>query len=44
MRFFLSQGKYTVGILNKSSIIECKSIPTPMIKKMNDDDSVEINP
>jgi hypothetical protein len=47
MRFFLSQGKYTVGILKKFSMTKCKSIPTPMVmdlKKMNDDDSDEIDP
>jgi hypothetical protein len=42
---FLSQGKYTVGILKKFSMTECKSMPTPMVmKKMNDDDSSEIDP
>jgi hypothetical protein len=44
---FLSQGKYTVGILKKFSMTECKSMPTPMVmdlKKMNDDDSDEIDP
>jgi hypothetical protein len=36
---FLSQGKYTVEILKKFSMTECKSMPTPMVmdlKKMND--------
>jgi hypothetical protein len=44
---FLSQGKYTVEILKKFSMTECKSMPTPMmmdLKKMNDDDSDEIDP
>jgi hypothetical protein len=43
---FPSQGKYTVGILKKFSMTECKSIPTPMmnLKKINDDDSNEIVP
>jgi hypothetical protein len=44
---FLSQGKYTVGILNKFSMKECKSMPTTMmmyLKKMNDDDLDEIDP
>jgi hypothetical protein len=31
MRIFLSQGKYTVGILNKFSMTECKSMSTPMV-------------
>jgi hypothetical protein len=47
MRFFLSQGKYTVRILKKFSMTKCKSMPTPMmmdLKKMNDDDSEEIHP
>ena len=46
MRFFLSQGKYIMGILKKFSMTKCKPIPTPMVmdlKKMNDDDSDEIN-
>jgi hypothetical protein len=36
-----------VGILKKFSMTECKSIPTSMVmdlKKMNDDDSDEIDP
>jgi hypothetical protein len=46
---FLRQGKYTVEILNKFVMTECKSMPTPMVmdlKKMNDasTDSGEINP
>ena len=42
---FLSQGKYTVGILKKFSMTECKSMPKPMVmNKINDDDSDEIDP
>jgi hypothetical protein len=44
---FLSQGKYTVEILKKFGMTECKSMPTPMVmdlKKMNDADSCEIDP
>jgi hypothetical protein len=46
---FLSQGKYTVEILKKCGMTECKSTPTPMVidlKKMNDTsiDSGEIDP
>jgi hypothetical protein len=47
MRFFLSQGKYIVGILKKLSMTKCKSMPTPMVmdlKKMNDEDSDKIDP
>jgi hypothetical protein len=36
---FLSQGKYTVEILKKFCMIDCKSMPTPMVmdlKKMNE--------
>jgi hypothetical protein len=47
MRFFPSQGKYTVEILKKFSMIECISMPTPMVmdlKKMNDANSSEIDP
>jgi hypothetical protein len=43
---FLSQGKYTVEILKKFNITECKSMPTPMVmdlKKMSDTDSGEID-
>jgi hypothetical protein len=40
---FLSQGKYTVGILKKFSMKECKSTMMDL-KKMNDDDSDEIDP
>jgi hypothetical protein len=46
MIFFLSQGKYTVGILKKFNMTEYKSMPTLMVmdlKKMNDD-SDEIDP
>jgi hypothetical protein len=46
---FLSQGKYIVEILKKFSMMDCKSIPTPIVmdsKKMNNDstDSGEIDP
>jgi hypothetical protein len=44
---FLSQGKYTMEILKKFGMTECKSIPTPMVmdlKKMSDVDSGEIDP
>jgi hypothetical protein len=46
---FLSQGKYTVEILKKFSMTECKSMPTPMVmelKKIYDapTDSGEIDP
>jgi hypothetical protein len=44
---FLSQGKYTVEILKKFGMTECKSMPTPMVmdlKKMSDTDSGEIDP
>jgi hypothetical protein len=46
---FLSQGKYTMEILKKFSMTECKSMPTSMVmdlKKMNDvsTDSNEIDP
>jgi hypothetical protein len=43
MRFFPSQGKYIVGILKKFSMTECKSMVMDL-KKMNDDDSDEIDP
>jgi hypothetical protein len=43
MRFFLSQGKYTVGILKKFNMKKCKSTVMDL-KKMNDDDSNEIDP
>jgi hypothetical protein len=46
---FLSQGKYTVEILKKFNMTDCKSMPTLMVmdlKKMNDasTDSGEIDP
>jgi hypothetical protein len=46
---FLSQGKYTMEILNNFGMIDCKSMPTPMVmdlKKMNDasTNSGEIDP
>jgi hypothetical protein len=40
---FLSQGKYTMGILKKFSMTECKTTVMDL-KKMNDDDSNEIDP
>jgi hypothetical protein len=46
---FLSQGKYTVEILKKFGMTDCKSMPTPMVmdmKKMNEasTDLGEIDP
>jgi hypothetical protein len=46
---FPSQGKYTMEILKKFSMTECKSMPTSMVmdlKKMNDasTNSGEIDP
>ena len=46
---FPSRGKYTVQILKKFSMTDCKSMPTPMVmdlKKMNDasTDSGDIDP
>jgi hypothetical protein len=44
---FLSQGKYTVEILKKFGMAECKSMPTPMVmdlRKMSDTDSGEVDP
>jgi hypothetical protein len=46
---FLSRGKYTVEILKKFGMTDCKSMPTPMVmdlKKMNEasTDSGEIDP
>jgi hypothetical protein len=46
---FPCQGKYIVEILKKFGMIDCKSMPTPMVmdlKKMNDasNDSGEIDP
>jgi hypothetical protein len=43
MRFFLSQGKHTMGILKKFSVTECKTIVMDL-NKMNDDDSDKIDP
>jgi hypothetical protein len=40
---FLSQGKYTVGILKKFSMTECKSTVMDLKKKI-DDDSDKTNP
>jgi hypothetical protein len=33
-RLFLSQGKYTVGILKKFSVAECKFMPTPRMMNL----------
>jgi hypothetical protein len=44
---FVSQGKCTVEILKKFGMIECKSMPTPMVmdlKKMSNADSRKIDP
>jgi hypothetical protein len=44
---FQIQGKYIVGILKKFIMKKFKSMHTPMVmylKKMNDDDSTEIDP
>jgi hypothetical protein len=46
---FMSQGKYTVEILKKFGMTDCRSMPTPMVmnlKKMNkaSSDSGEIDP
>ena len=44
---FVSQGKYTVEILKKFGMTECKSMPTPMVmdlKKMSDTYSGDIDP
>jgi hypothetical protein len=44
---FLSQGKYTLEILKRFQMTDCKSMPTPMVmdlKKMNDTDSGDIDP
>jgi hypothetical protein len=44
---FLSQGKYTVEILKNFGMIECKSMPTPMVmdlKKMSDTNLGDIDP
>jgi hypothetical protein len=43
---FLSQEKYTVEILKKFGMTECKSMPTPMVmdlKKMNDASTDSVN-
>ena len=49
MRFSCVRGKYTVEILKKFGMMDCKSMPTSMVmnlKKMNEasTDSGEINP
>jgi hypothetical protein len=44
---FLSQGKYTMEILKKFKMTDCKSMPTPMVmdlKKMSDTDSGDVDP
>ena len=44
---FLSQGKYTLEILKRFQMTDCKSMPTPMVmdlKKMNDTDSEDVDP
>jgi hypothetical protein len=44
---FLSQGKYTMEILKKFVMIECKSMPIPMVmdlNKMSDTDSGDVDP
>jgi hypothetical protein len=44
---FLSQGKYTMEILKKFNMTECKSMPTPMVmdlKKMSDTNSRDVDP
>jgi hypothetical protein len=44
---FLSQGKYTMEILKKFNMTECKSMPTPMVmdlKKMSDTNSGNVDP
>ena len=40
---FLNQGKYTIEILKRFGILDCKSINTPMVKnlKLLNDDSLE---
>ena len=41
---FLNQGKYTLEILNRFGMLDCKEINTPMVtnlKLMNDDSSEE---
>jgi hypothetical protein len=44
---FLSQGKYTMEILKRFKMTDCKSMPTPMVmdlKKMSETDSRDIDP
>jgi hypothetical protein len=44
---FLNQGKYTLEILKKFKMKDCKSMPIPMVmdlKNMNDTDSGDIDP
>jgi hypothetical protein len=44
---FMIQGKYTMEILKKLGMTECKSMPTPMVmdlKKMSDIDSRDVDP
>jgi hypothetical protein len=44
---FLSQGNYTLEILKRFKMTDCKSMPTPMVmdlKKMNDIDLGDIDP
>jgi hypothetical protein len=44
---FLSQGKYTLEILKRFKMKDCKSMPTPMVmdlKNMNDTNSGDIDP
>ena len=39
---FLSQGKYTVNILKRFGMLDCKSMTTPMVtdlKKLHDSDT-----
>jgi hypothetical protein len=43
---FLSQGKYTMEILKKFKMTDCKSMPNPMVmdlKKMSDNDSEDVD-
>jgi hypothetical protein len=45
-KIFLSQGKYTLEILKRFQMADCKSMPTPMVmdmKKMNDTDSEDVD-
>jgi hypothetical protein len=44
---FLGQGKYVIMILQKFGMMDCKSMPTPMVtnlKKLRDSDSDLIDP